>query len=407
MAADFILGISYWPRRKGLAWWRAFDAGEVREEFAHIRSLGLSLVRFGLLWHEFQPEADRLNHRMLDRLGVVLDVAEDTDLRALPVLFTGYAAGALWYPDWALEEGTPTHASPRLLVNGREVRGYRVKDFYEDKGMLEAQRRFLRETVGYYAGHPAIWGWGLSDDPERARLARAAGAAEEWLGTLAACARELAPDARLAFGLGQDSLTGKTALRLDHLTELCNLIALHVHPGWSAVAEDPLDADFVLYALTLARALSGQAPFLGSLGIGTVPKPGDPGTFLSSRTTHGRFYLASETEQAEYMEKVLAESWRAGMPGAWVMTYADAPEAQWEEPPFDEAVWERTAGVVRRDGTEKPAAETLRRFARRLQREETRPPASGRKLEVDPDEYYRDPAAQFARLYQVYREGGH
>jgi hypothetical protein len=63
--------------------------------------------------------------------------------------------------------------------------------------------------------------------------------------------------------------------------------------------------------------------------------------------------------------------------------------------------------VVRRDGTEKPAAETLRRFARRLQREETRPPASGRKLEVDPDEYYRDPAAQFARLYQVYREGGH
>lgn len=407
MLDEFLLGVSYWPRRKGLAWWRAFDASEVREEFAHIRGLGLGLVRFGLLWHEFQPEADRLNHRMLDRLGVVLDAAEEANLRALPVLFTGYAAGALWYPAWALEEGTPDHHVPRLLVHGREVKGYRVKDFYEDQGMLEAQRRFLREVVGYYADHPAVWGWELGGEPERARLARATGAAEEWWGTLANLAHELAPEARLVLSLDQGSLASQTALRLDHLAELGGFVALHAHPDRSPVAEDPLDADFVLYVLTLARALWGKVPLLGSLGIGTVPTPGDPGTFLTSRTADVRVYLASETEQAEYVEKVLDGSWQMGAPGVWLMAYADAPEAQWEEPPFDEAIGERAAGVVRRDGTEKPAAEVVRRFAQRLQRDEKRPPAPGRKLEVDPDEYYRDPASLFARLYQVYQEGGH
>jgi len=28
-------------------------------------------------------------------------------------------------------------------------------------------------------------------------------------------------------------------------------------------------------------------------------------------------------------------------------------------------------------------------------------------LKVEPDEYYRDPAHHFARLYEVYQEGGH
>jgi hypothetical protein len=28
--SPFRLGVNYWPRRKAMAWWSAFDAGEVR-----------------------------------------------------------------------------------------------------------------------------------------------------------------------------------------------------------------------------------------------------------------------------------------------------------------------------------------------------------------------------------------
>ena len=54
----FVLGVNYWPRRKAMYWWSNFDAGEVREEFATIRELGMSLVRIFLLWDDFQPAPD-------------------------------------------------------------------------------------------------------------------------------------------------------------------------------------------------------------------------------------------------------------------------------------------------------------------------------------------------------------
>ena len=48
----FILGVNYWPRRKAMYWWSNFDAAEVREEFAIIKDLGMSLVRIFLLWED-------------------------------------------------------------------------------------------------------------------------------------------------------------------------------------------------------------------------------------------------------------------------------------------------------------------------------------------------------------------
>ena len=43
--ADFTLGVNYWPRRKAMYWWSGFDAGEVDEEFAIIKEIGLNVVR--------------------------------------------------------------------------------------------------------------------------------------------------------------------------------------------------------------------------------------------------------------------------------------------------------------------------------------------------------------------------
>ena len=45
LADPFVLGVNYWPRRKAMYWWREFDAGEVKDEFAQIADLGLRVVR--------------------------------------------------------------------------------------------------------------------------------------------------------------------------------------------------------------------------------------------------------------------------------------------------------------------------------------------------------------------------
>ena len=57
---SFVLGVNYWPRAKAMGWWADFDAGEVREELAMIRDLGIDVVRVFLLWESFQPSQNRL-----------------------------------------------------------------------------------------------------------------------------------------------------------------------------------------------------------------------------------------------------------------------------------------------------------------------------------------------------------
>ena len=51
----FPVGVNYWPRRKAMGWWKAFDRAEVEDEFDVIAGLGLSVVRIFLLWEDFQP----------------------------------------------------------------------------------------------------------------------------------------------------------------------------------------------------------------------------------------------------------------------------------------------------------------------------------------------------------------
>src|SRR3569833_3144739 len=86
----FLLGINYWPRRKAMYWWADFDSGEVRDEFAMIREIGLSHVRLFLLWESFQPSPGEVSASALRDLRTVCDIAGDVGLRLQPTFFTGH-----------------------------------------------------------------------------------------------------------------------------------------------------------------------------------------------------------------------------------------------------------------------------------------------------------------------------
>ena len=49
--------------------WTRFDLGEIREDMARIKGLGLDGVRFFLLWEAFQPTPDAIDRTMLRRFG--------------------------------------------------------------------------------------------------------------------------------------------------------------------------------------------------------------------------------------------------------------------------------------------------------------------------------------------------
>ena len=95
---------------------------------------------------------------------------------------------------------------------------------------------------------------------------------------------------------------------------------------------------------------------------------------------------------------------KTGAAGAYAWCYFDYDPRLYGRAPFATAVRERTFGLVRSDGTEKPAADLFRKFQQaRDAGELVSGHASARKLpqvlDVTADEYYMDPARHFARLY--------
>ena len=114
MTQPFTLGVNYWPRKKAMYWWSNFDAGEVREEFAVIKEIGLNVVRLFLLWDDFQPEPTSVAKDKLDNLVKVADIAAEYELGLDVTFFTGHMSGPNWSPRWLLGGPLP----PRRINTG-------------------------------------------------------------------------------------------------------------------------------------------------------------------------------------------------------------------------------------------------------------------------------------------------
>ena len=142
-------------------------------------------------------------------------------------------------------------------------------------------------------------------------------------------------------------------------------------------------------------------------GLCTAP-PGQPGQtitddFLGQPLSQ---YLASEDEAATYYDAVLERLLKTGAAGAYAWCYGDYDSRLFDRPPMATAVRERTFGLVRADGSEKPAADVWRMFRKRRDAGSFAAGAVPPTLDVSADKYHRAPAENFARLYQTWVSGG-
>jgi endo-1,4-beta-mannosidase len=94
-----------------------------------------------------------------------------------------------------------------------------------------------------------------------------------------------------------------------------------------------------------------------------------------------------------------------GAAGAYAWCYGDYDPTLFGRAPFDIAIRERSFGLVRADGGEKPAAQVVRAFAARLERGEVVLGRAPKVLDVTVDEYYAEPRRHFRRLYERWVAG--
>ncbi len=400
----FLLGVNYWPRRKAMYWWSDFDPAEVRDEFSLIKDIGMRMVRIFLLWDDWQPTPTTVSRAALDHLWVVAGIAADLDLRLDVTFFTGHMSGPNWAPGWLLQPEQPLPDRVRQLVSAGRVVNCGYANMYTDATALMAAQVLLQTVVATYKDHPGIGVWNLGNEPDLFAWPPDPATGRGWMRRMAALIREIDPVHPITCGLHTASLVEDNGLRVHDVFAETDLAVIHGYPmyaeGW---ATGPLDPDFVPYLCALVTALCGKPTLAQEFG-GCTAAPGQPSS-VWSWTSYGQprtQFMASEEELAAYLEQVLPKLVEVGALGAMLWCFADYIPELWQRPPCEEAWHERFFGLVRPDGSLKPHADVIRRFAATLPM--VQPARRTVELTVSPEDYYRAPQKHAVEHYRAFLE---
>jgi hypothetical protein len=285
--ADWTLGTTYWPRRKGALLWAAWDRGEVRDELQQIATIGIDTLRLPLHWEDFQPRPERIDSGVLRSLEQTLDLAADARLRVVPSLMPLAIAGAIHLPAWttaaslAADMVMATKFGPLLIVRSesqppliweRTAHQTEVRDLWTNPAMREGQRKLIAEVVGYFADHPALRGWEIGSGIELARLPSSSDAAAEWLAETAESMREHGARGSLFYAATLRSLLRREGPRPESIVEAGVTPVVSLVPPEPAWIGQRLTAEMLRFAAALVRSLCGAAPVL-IVGAPAISRP--------------------------------------------------------------------------------------------------------------------------------------
>ena len=382
----FELGINYWPRRTAMWMWREFDIGEVRDDMAQIASIGFDVVRFFALTRDFLPGPMTVAPEMVSRLEQVALAAKDAGIRSMPTLITINMSGRFWWPRWMVDnDGVPA-------------------DLFSDPEILRSQALLVDTCARALSGDESIRAFDLSNEIDDAQRPLSRDSGWLWASLLANTIRRAAPGTPVQIGAHLLSLTTPKYLRIDDLAGVADDDVMHAYPLYCTTARSFLDPELVPFscALTAGLARTGRKTLMQEFGLCTAPQ-GSPGItitddFLGNPLSQ---YLASEEEAATYYSEVLERLFSTGAAGAYAWCHADYDARLFDRSPISTAIRERTFGLVRSDGSEKPAADVFRKFRQRRDAGMLDESAVviPHVLDISPDEYYTAPQAHFDRLY--------
>ena len=390
----FRLGINYWPAASAMYWWRRFDAAEVAGDFARIRAAGFDSVRVFLLWEDFQPALDQASDEALRKLVTVADLAARNGLSLMPTLFTGHMSGVNWIPPWALEAAGET-ARFRVVSGGKVVRA-KLKNWYSDPNVMQAQALLAREVATALAGHPALWAYDLGNENSNCVTPPTRDAAVAWIETMTGAIRAVDSSRPITIGLHMEDLEEDRRLGPKEAARVCDFLCMHGYPVYADWARGETDEMLLPFLGLMTRWLGGKDVLFEEFGAPTRPRSGVQATRAAAL---GRTPLLEEEEAAQYARRALSALRRFGMTGAMLWCFGDYAEKLWSEPPLDEAAHERFFGLWRSDHSTKPALSAIKSMAGATVREWRH---DFDWIDVTEDEFYLDPRGTLRRLYQEF-----
>lgn len=311
--APFVaVGVTYHPSTAGCRLWTDWSPEAVDRDLRRIAAAGLNTVRVFLYWRDLQPRPGAVDERLLGRVRAFVRMAGDHGLACVLSVCTIWMNGQRLDLPWR---------------GGRSL--------WRDTEMLDEAQRYVGAVAAAVAGLPNVLAFDLGDeisnvDPaEACSLTRAEVAA--WQSRLADAARAQFPGLLVTQANDVSGVLGGSPFGPDAATGL-DLLAVHGWPLWSPGAIEStrsfkasqLPSFLIRYARRYGPALLDE---IGGYGL-------------------------AEDVLAGYLRVAAASALAAGAAGAIAWCWQDIAD---HTEPYDERPGERRAGLLRLDGTTKPA----------------------------------------------------
>jgi hypothetical protein len=392
----FILGVNYWPQNTAMFMWREFEKATIDEDMAIISGLGLSCVRFFLLWEDFQPTPKNVPAVMLDRLVQLLESANEKNLKVVATLFAGHICGLNWLPPWMLLACADRNQSPAF--SSGKVRFNRIRNPYAEAEIMERQIYFLGELTSAVSGHPALFSWDLGNESSRWSPSADSFAVELWLQAMTETLKEKDDRLPLTLSFHLSDLGRRKGLTPSLAAKYLDYLSINGQPQHVPWADNPFSPALPSFLGSVVHWLGKSPVMIQEFGLATksiLPGPSD-----SDSGSKGDQFLVSEEDAALFAQDALLHLRRSHLMGAFWKSYGDYHPTIWEWSPLERRKIERFSGLVRHDGTLKVAASVFKSVDTGSALEES----YLEWLDLSQEEFYQEPDQHLRRLYGRFRE---
>lgn len=400
---NFVLGINYWPSKKGMYWWKRYEHDEVKRDFLLIKDSGFEVIRIFLLWEDFQPEPSRVSLNMVKNLVDVADIASDAGIKIVPTFFTGHMSGANWLPAWMLSDKMANSRFP-IITDGK-MQNNRVRNFYHEENLRDYQRILIKNVASALKGHESIWAWDLGNENSNCVVPDDKSSASNWLKEMTYELKYLDERVPVTLGLHQEDLEEDRNLGPGEAAEYCDFLSIHGYSSYASWCDGLTDEKVPVFLGLVTRWLGGinkiksiNDVLIEEFGICT--RPSDDKLKKINYHDSGNIPLVSEDEAEIFYDRTLSFIRDFNFKGAFLWCFADYAESLWNLPPFDKNIHERFFGIFRDDGSPKRSLDAIRRFV--SQKKETVEVALD-WIDINSEEYYEKPEENLIRLFQRFK----
>ena len=388
MIDKFILGINYWPAKKAMYWWKEWDEAEVKTDFARIAKSGFDKVRIFLLWEDFQPEHNKVSIYSLNNLLQTLNIANENGLGVMPTFFTGHMSGLNWMPYWMLEGNRSNQRFP-INSNGK-VTGQTILNYFQDSETAKRQAFQLSEVAKTLKGHPALWGWDLGNEPSNCVMPSSKSEGLMWLARMVDALKMVDQNLLITLGMHMEDLEEDRNLGPADSAKYCDFICMHGYPIYTKWADGSTDPKLLPFLASITGWLGRKPMLFQEFGLAT-----------SRDVMEGDGRLVTESQAADYYEKVLDGLYKAGAIGAFAWCYSDYNPDIWHLPPLDSVLHERHFGLWRYDGSKKEALKSIEKFEKKPVLPMDFEPAW---IDIKRENFYENPLRNLKNLYEKYKK---